>query len=50
MIGTFEAIYNRDIVTPFFRNANMKTPAPLVVTGGYAHNRYQDMVSADRSI
>jgi len=37
-IGSLEAIYNKDVNTAFWRNANLVNPSPLNVTG-YADNR-----------
>ena len=38
LIGTIEAIYNKDINTVFFRNVNLVAPQPLNVAG-YPDNR-----------
>jgi hypothetical protein len=38
MVGTFEAIYNKDLNVALGRNANLVTPEPLNVAG-YADNR-----------
>ncbi|QHS57397.1 TonB-dependent receptor [Mucilaginibacter sp. 14171R-50] len=49
-VGTLEGIYNKDLQTAFWRNANLSDPTDLSITGYPDHRAFYPSANADKYI